>query len=105
MINKLRAGQPTYLSAVDSVSSDISVLNEYRSKVLAWANTCKMLSKVQLSSATAESLFYCETNDKRAHLTASVILQYNNQKVTNLIITFLVTTFHFALLMRIRYFS
>ena len=37
MINDLRAGLPTYLSAVDGVSSDISVLKLYRIDVLPWA--------------------------------------------------------------------
>ena len=43
MINDLRAGLPTYFSAVDGASSDILVLKLYRSEVLAWANTYKML--------------------------------------------------------------
>ena len=87
-IDRLKEELPTYIAAVEDVSSDVDIAkwwNNHQNDLPAWAEACKLVLLVQPSSASAERVFSLLENSFSSrqnssledYISLSVMLQYN----------------------------
>ena len=88
-IDGLKSELPAYLAAAEDVSSEMDPMMWWKSReteLPKWANACKLVVLVQLSSAAAEHVFSILSSSFTAqqessledYIELSIMLQYNN---------------------------